>query len=283
MLLGFFAAQSHDLVDLVECPVLEPRIVAAMSGLKNLLYPLMSKRGEARVTITLTNAGLDISIEGIERVLSAKIRSELANGAAALGAARVSIELEPVYEALSPFLIFGSVEVAVPPGTFIQAVAEAERAMAGLVLDGLGKKKKVVDLFSGLGAFTFPIAERAKVAAIDTDKTAIAALAQGAKMSTGLKPVTTLVRDLFHEPLSALELNDYDGIVFDPPRAGAEVQSERIAKSKVTTVIAVSCNPATLARDARVLIDGGYTLEKVNPVDQFLYSPHIETVAVFRR
>jgi 23S rRNA (uracil1939-C5)-methyltransferase len=281
--LGFHEAQTHDLVDIAECPVLDPRIVAALPGLKTLLEPLVSRKGEARLTVTMTAAGLDVAIEDIERALSPGVRSGLARDAAKMGCARVSIDTEPIYEALIPFLVFGGAEVVLPPGVFIQAVGEAEQAMAGLILAGLGKVKSAVDLFSGIGAFTFPIAGRAKVLAIDSDKVAITGLAAGVKKATGIKPITTLVRDLFREPLSALELNEHDAIVFDPPRAGAEAQCKMIAKSKVKTVVAVSCNPATLARDARTLIDGGYKIESITPVDQFLYSPHIEVVAVFRR
>jgi 23S rRNA (uracil1939-C5)-methyltransferase len=283
MLLGFHEAQSHDLVDIAECPVLEPRIVSALSSLKKLLQPLVSRRGEARLTVTMSAAGLDVSIEGIERALSPELRSGLASQATAIELARVSIETEPIYEALPPYLVFGAAEVVLPPGAFIQAVAKAEHAMADLIVAGLGKAKTVVDLFAGFGAFTFPIAKRAKVLAIDSDKAAIEALARGAKRATGIKPVTTLVRDLFREPLSALELNEHDAVVFDPPRAGAEAQARMIAKSKLKAVVAVSCNPATLARDARILIDGGYKIDAITPIDQFLYSPHIEVVAVFRR
>ena len=231
----------------------------------------------------MTGAGLDVAVEGIERTLSSHMRSAIAKCATASSFARVSIEGDPIYEALPPFLVFGGAEIRIPPGIFIQAVGEAERAMTELIVAGLGKVKTVLDLFAGAGAFTFPIAARAKVLAVDSDKAAIAALATGVKTATGRKPIATLVRDLMREPLSRLELNEHDAIVFDPPRAGAEAQSQRIATSKVKTVIAVSCNPATLARDARILIDGGYKLESVTPIDQFHYSPHIEAVAVFRR
>jgi 23S rRNA (uracil1939-C5)-methyltransferase len=147
----------------------------------------------------------------------------------------------------------------------------------------VGKVKTAADLFCGVGAFTFPLAARAKVSAFDGDKSAIEALAAAVKKASGLKPISARVRDLFREPLSALELNEHDAIVIDPPRAGAEAQSQRLAKSKVKTVVAVSCNPATLARDARHLVDGGYKIESVTPVDQFVYSAHVEVVAVFRR
>jgi 23S rRNA (uracil1939-C5)-methyltransferase len=283
LLVGFHEAQSHDLVDISECPVLDPRIVTALPGLKTLIGPLVSRKGEARLTATMTASGLDVSIDDIERKLTPVVRAAIARDAAAMGCARVSIGDEPIYEALTPFLIFGAADVELPPDVFIQAVGEAEQAMAGLILAGLGKVKSAVDLFSGIGAFTFPIAGRAKVLAVDSDKVAITALAAGVKKATGIKPITTLVRDLFREPLSALELNEHDAIIFDPPRAGAEAQCKMIAKSKVKIVVAVSCNPATLARDARALIDGGYKIESITPVDQFLYSPHIELVAVFRR
>lgn len=283
VVLGFHKAQAHDLIDLAECPVLEPRIVAALPGLRILLKPLIAKRSEARVTVTMTAAGLDVAINDIEKTLTLPLRSELAKHATEMKIARFSIDGDPVYAALTPFLTFGTIEVPIPPGAFIQAVGAAETEMARLVVDGIGKAKKVADLFSGVGAFTFPIAARAKVLAGDSDKAAVAALAEGVRKGTGIKPVTSIVRDLFREPLSALELNEHDAVVFDPPRAGAEAQARMLAKSKVKTVVAVSCNPATLARDARTLIDGGYTMGTVTPIDQFHYTPHTECVAVFKR
>ena len=283
VVLGFHKAQAHDLIDLAECPVLEPRIVAALPGLRILLKPLIAKRSEARVTVTMTAAGLDVAINDLEKTLTLPLRSELAKHATEMKIARFSIDGDPVYAALTPFLTFGTIEVPIPPGAFIQAVGAAETEMARLVVDGIGKAKKVADLFSGVGAFTFPIAARAKVLAVDSDKAAVAALAEGVRKGTGIKPVTSIVRDLFREPLSALELNEHDAVVFDPPRAGAEAQARMLAKSKVKTVVAVSCNPATLARDARTLIDGGYTMGTVTPIDQFHYTPHIECVAVFKR
>ncbi|HPG89389.1 MAG TPA: class I SAM-dependent RNA methyltransferase [Hyphomicrobium sp.] len=281
--LGFHAAQSHDLIDIAECPVLEPRIIAAFAGLKRMLKPLINRRGEARATVTLTGAGLDVAVSDTDKALTIPLRSAIAKDAAALGLARFSIDSDPVYEALPPFLTFGGIDVRLPPGIFIQAVGAAEAEMARLVVDGLGKVKSVVDLFAGIGALTFPIAARAKVLAVDSEKTAIAALSDGVRKGSGIKPVTTLVRDLFREPLSALELNEHDAVVFDPPRAGAEAQARMLARSKVKTVVAVSCNPATLARDARILIDGGYKMGRVTPIDQFHYTPHIEAVVAFKR
>lgn len=281
--LGFHEAASHDLVAIEECPVLEPKFVSALPAIGKLIAPLLPKRDEARVTITSTKSGLDVEVDETERKLSPEIRTGLASGASAIGLARLVVGGDMVVETLKPFLTFGTAEVSLPPGVFVQAVEAAETEIAQRILAAVGKTKKVADLFCGLGAFTFPIAAKARVSAFDGSKPAIAALSDAAKKTSALKPISAVVRDLFREPLSPLELNEHDAVVFDPPRAGAGAQSQRIARSKVKTVVAVSCNPATLARDARHLVDGGYKIESVTPVDQFIYSAHVEVVAVFRR
>ncbi len=283
VVLGFHGAGSHELVDLAMCPVVDERIVAALPALRDLVSPLVSRRGELRATTTWTEAGLDIALEESGQTLTPEIRAHIAKVASQERFARVSISDDLAYEALAPFLTMGAAEVVLPPGVFLQAVAEAEVAMAELVVAAVGKAKKVIDLFSGVGAFTFRLAQQSKVFAADSDKVAIAALVAAARKTRGLKPIEAIARDLFREPLSGTELNAYDAICFDPPRSGAEAQAKMIARSKVKTVVAVSCSPATLARDVRILIDGGYKLESVTPVDQFLYSPHIEVVAVLRR
>lgn len=281
--LGFHQAQSHALVDVEECPVMRPELVSFLDRGKSLLQQLVSRRGEARVTLLAGPAGLDVAISGIAKTLTPQLRSAIAQDATAAGVARISIDGEPVFEALQPYLDFGGVDVPLPPGVFVQAVAEAESEMVRLVLGGVGKAKRVADLFAGVGAFTFPLARRARVLAVDSDRRAIEALAAGLRRAQGIKPVTPLVRDLFREPLSPLELNEHDAVIFDPPRVGAEAQARMLARSKVRTVIAVSCNPATLARDARLLIDGGYTMGAVTPIDQFVYSAHVEVVTAFTR
>lgn len=283
VVLGFHEAGSHRLVDVVECPVLSPAIVAALPGLRRLVGPLIPKIEPARVVVTATDGGLDVALEDIQKQLSAAALSRLAQDAAHMRAARISINGVPAFEAAAPSLAFGRASVVIPPGAFIQAVGEAEQAMAERILAAIGKAKSVIDLFCGVGAFTFRLSEKSRVAAFDSDPRSLEALSLAARRASGLKPIDVRPRDLFREPLSARELNDYDAIVFDPPRAGAEAQARMIAKSAVPTVVAVSCNPATLARDARILVDGGYNIESVTPIDQFLYSPHVEVVAVFRR
>ena len=155
--------------------------------------------------------------------------------------------------------------------------------MVRLALTATEKAKRVADLFCGLGTFTFPLARRARVLAVDSDAEAIAALTAAAKHAPGLKPIETKVRDLYRMPLAAKELDGFDAVVFDPARSGAQAQAEQLALSKVATIVAVSCNPGTLSRDVRILIDGGYALESVTPIDQFLYAAHVEAVAVLRR
>jgi 23S rRNA (uracil1939-C5)-methyltransferase len=188
-----------------------------------------------------------------------------------------------VIERVRPSLKMGEVDVAVPPGAFVQAVRESEGIMRALVLGASGRPKRVADLFCGIGTFAFALAGRARVLALDSDEPAIAALATAARHAQGLRPIEAKVRDLFREPLSPRELDPFEAVVFDPPRAGAQAQAQALAQSKVETVIAVSCDPGTLARDARILTDGGYAIADVTPIDQFVFSAHVEAVAVLRR
>jgi 23S rRNA (uracil1939-C5)-methyltransferase len=282
--LGFREEGQHRLVDLTECVVLDPAIVAAMPSLRELARSILPPRDSAgaRLIVTRLDHGLDVAFETDARVPAEGLQ-RVAQLAARAGILRLSIGGETIMSGTPPTLALGPATVLPPAGIFLQAVPEAERVMTQLILDALPKVKSVADLFCGLGTFTFALARRARVLAADGDKRAIAALTAAAKGAQGLKPITTMMRDLFREPLAARELDGFDAVVFDPPRAGAPAQCERLAKSKVKTVVAVSCNPATLARDARLLIDGGYKLERVTPIDQFIYSPHIEVVAVFRR
>jgi 23S rRNA (uracil1939-C5)-methyltransferase len=171
------------------------------------------------------------------------------------------------------------VKVKLPPGAFLQASREAETAMVDLVRDGVGPAKRVADLFAGLGTFTFALARTAAVDAFEADDAALTALAEAARKTPRLKPIRTFARDLFRSPLGPKELAPYDAVVFDPPRAGASGQAKELAASKVSKLVALSCNPGTLARDLRILVDGGYRITRVVPVDQFLFSPHIEVVA----
>jgi 23S rRNA (uracil1939-C5)-methyltransferase len=203
--------------------------------------------------------------------------------AARNGFARLTVENDAIVQSRRPLLMFGGVEVEPPPGAFVQAVAEAESAMVQLVAGAAGKAKRIADLFCGIGTFTFPLARQAHVLAVDQEEQAVAALRSAARCSRGLKPIEGKVRDLFRMPISAKELAGFDAVLIDPSRSGAAKQACQIAQSSVPAVIYVSCNPGTLARDVRILLEGGYALESVSPIDQFLYAPHVEAVAVLRR
>lgn len=283
VVLGFFEARGHEIVDLQECPVTASGIVRALPGLKRLVEPLVTQKFPVRLTVTLAANGLDVALEDLPAELPPEIRERLAREAAAASLARVTVAGDTLYQSTVPAVRFGGANVVLPPRAFLQAAPAAEAEMVRLVTAAAAGAKRVADLFCGLGTFTFPLAKRAPVLAVDGDKPAIAALQGAAKRAPGLKPIDTKVRDLFREPLAGKELEGFEAVVFDPPRAGAAAQAAALAASKVQTAIAVSCNPATLARDARILIDGGFKLEAVTPIDQFLYSPHVEAVAVFRR
>jgi 23S rRNA (uracil1939-C5)-methyltransferase len=238
---------------------------------------------ETRLTVLLTRGGLDISINHSARHLGPEAVAGLGRIAAEHRLARIAMNGDILLERTAPTLSFGGVDTVPPPGAFVQAAEAAELEIGRLVVDAIGRAKRVADLFCGIGTWTFPIARLSRVLAADGDQAAIDALSSASRRMQGLKPIETKVRDLFREPLSARELKDFDAVIFDPPRAGAKAQAERLAQSGVPLVAAVSCDPGTLARDLRILVDGGYRVESVTPIDQFLFSAHVEVVAVLRR
>lgn len=280
---GYRAEGSHDLVAIAECPVLVPEIVAALPALGRLARRLGTPGEALRFTVTATVTGLDVVIAGAAGKPTAEVRAAVSAIAETARLAAVTIDGEEIVSRARPQLDIAGVRVVLPAGTFIQASAAAEAAMRDLVIAAIGKARNVADLFCGLGTFALAIARRAKVLAADSDEAALSALGEARRMTQGLKPIATLRRDLMREPLSRKELEPYDCVVFDPPRAGAKDQARMLARSKVAKVIAVSCDPGTLARDLRILVDGGYIIEKVTPIDQFLWSSHVETVVVLRR
>ena len=283
VLLGFSRRLSHQIIDMQECPVLRERIVKVLPDLREMLGMLLTRKGEARVTLLDSLNGLDVSIEGVRDVSDPDLLTALAEFSARLDLARLTVDGEVLATRRSPVLEFGNVQAVPPSGAFVQATSEAEEVLVGHVLAACRDAPRVADLFCGSGTFALPLALRSEVLAVEMEEGALDAIENAVRQSQGLKPVETLRRDLFREPLIPMELDAFDAVVFDPPKAGARAQSMELAQSSVRTVIAVSCNPATLARDIRILIDGGYTLSNVMPVDQFLFSEHIEVVAVLER
>ena len=280
LLLGFSQAGSHHIVNITECPVVVPGIESRLDTLRVIGRALAVSAEPFRMTVTETLAGLDIAVEGIKAVSDRQRRMAIEIILGERGIARVSLNGDILIEPQKPELDFGGARVVPPPGGFSQASRKAEEAMAALVMAGLGKVKRVADLFAGSGTFSLRIARVAQVLAVESEGPALAALDKAARATQGLKPVAIEKRDLFRRPMMAQELKYIDAVVFDPPRAGAEAQARELARSAVKTIIAVSCNPLTLARDLRILVDAGYSLKSVTPIDQFLWTSHVEVVAV---
>ena len=287
VVLGFKARRSWRLVEVTECPIADPRLVAAFPALARVADPFLEHPKSAptlHVTATLT--GLDVDVTGVERRtggLSRDAQIRAIEAAAAADLARLSLAGDALVMARQPMVVFGPATVPLPAGGFLQASPPAEAAMVERTVAAVEGAKRVADLFCGAGTFTFPLATVAPVLAADGSAPAIAALKAGLGSATGLKPIAAEARDLFRRPLAPYDLRGCDAVVLDPPRAGAREQTAQLPGTKAHTVVYVSCNPATFARDARVLIDAGFRLERVTPVDQFLWSAHVELVGVFRR
>ena len=279
--IGFHAAKSHTVIDMHHCDVLTPGLFALVGALREKLEPLFGVGEAAELHVTETETGFDGVFRwraGLTPALTAALSSALAG----LGIARLTMGRDTVFETAPPKAMLGGVPVVLPPNPFLQPTAEGEAALQELVLKIVGKPKTVADLFSGVGTFALPLARKARVHAVEQDILALAALAAAAK-APGLKPVTTEVRDLFKLPLTPVELNTYDAVVLDPPRAGAQAQAGMLARSRVGTIAYVSCDAASFARDAALLVAGGYRIGPVTPIDQFLWSSHIELVGSFER
>ena len=285
--LGFKGRRSWRLTPIETCDIADPRLVAALPGLRRIAEPFLEHPKSApTLHVTLTLTGLDIEVSGVERKsggLSADARMRVAEAAAAADVARVTLAGEVVYEVRQAVVRMGDATVALPPGAFLQAVPAAEAAMVMFALEAAAGARRTADLYCGAGAFTFPLASVAPVLAADSSAGAIAALTSAAASAPGLKSIEARTRDLDRRPLLAEELKAIDVVLFDPPRAGAAMQCGELARSRVAKVVGVSCNPVTFARDARTLVDAGFRLDRLLPVDQFLWSPHIELVGEFSR
>jgi 23S rRNA (uracil1939-C5)-methyltransferase len=282
LMLGYHERLSHHVVDIKECPVLTPPLQARLGDIRAIAEPLVGASQPARLTVLLTAAGLDLDFKGTPSPGVLAI-AKLAEIAGAHGVARLCVDGDPIVTLAEPAIDIAGITLAPPPGAFVQASVEAETAMAGLVAEHLSGAKRVADLFAGIGTFALALARQAAVRAVEANEAALAALARAVRRASGLKLVETERRDLFVDPLSPKELEKFDGVVFDPPFAGAKAQAQTLAASKVPRIAAISCNPATFARDARILVDGGYVLERAVPVDQFVYSAETEVVGLFRR
>lgn len=272
---GFMRLRSHHLEDIDLCPILVPALAPAF----DIARAVAALAGDCDVAVTASDTGLDVMVKAERKLNGLKLGPLVQR----FGLARLSLNGEPVLAALPPLIRIGKAQVKLPVASFLQATAQGEHVLAELVSDHLQKARKIADLFCGIGPFALRLAERAGIVAVDFDRAGLAALEDAVRRTQGLKPIAVQRRDLFREPLIARELNAFDGVVFDPPRAGAEAQVRELAKSSVKRVVAVSCDAMTFARDASILVAGGYRLIAVIPVDQFVWSPHVEIVGTFER
>jgi 23S rRNA (uracil1939-C5)-methyltransferase len=278
---GFAAYRAHHVISIDRCPVLEPALDGALAAAWALAEGLGAMKKPLDIQVTATEGGLDVDVRG-SGPMPPQRATALARLAETHRLARLTRHGELIAQRAAPMVRIGKAQVELPPGSFLQATAEGESVLARLVAEHVGKAKAIADLFCGVGPFALRLAERARVVAMDADAAAIAALRQAAP-APGLKPVEADARDLFRRPLLPAELKRFEAVVFDPPRQGAEAQARELAASKVERIVAVSCNAATFARDARILVGGGYRLTAVTPVDQFRHSAHVEIVGKFER
>jgi 23S rRNA (uracil1939-C5)-methyltransferase len=291
IVLGLHKQRSSEVIDLTECLVLHPRLMGLMEPLRALLLRLRGIRREASVVINLLESGPDMLLR-TDAALTLEDRMALTGFAAAHGLPRVSQVLgndvpETIALLRPPTTALSGVAVRPPPGAFLQATAEGERAIIDAVLRGMPAKRtsrtRVAELYAGCGTLTFALANVVRVAAFEGDMATHVALTQAINQGAMAGRVEALRRDLARQPLSAKELAAFAAVVLDPPHGGASAQIAQIAAAGVPTVVYVSCNPATLSQDARVLHGSGYTLAAVTAIDQFLWSARLESVSVFRR
>jgi 23S rRNA (uracil1939-C5)-methyltransferase len=279
---GFMAARSHDLVAIDHCPILVPALTRAAPDVARALAAAVNLRKPLDIQVTATEGGLDVDLRGLGP-LADRERQILVQLAERLNLARLSLHGELIVERRPPVLVMGRARVVPPPGGFLQATAAGEEALAGIVAEACAGRKRVADLFAGCGTFTLRLAESSEVHAVESHAPALAALDKAFRGTQGLKRITTETRDLFRRPLLPLELDRFDAVVFDPPRAGAEAQTRQIAASKLRRVVAVSCDAGSFTRDLSILITAGFTVHNIISLDQFRHSPHMEIVGILKR
>jgi 23S rRNA (uracil1939-C5)-methyltransferase len=282
VLIGFHARASHDIVDMRVCRVLTPGLFGLVEPLREIMSEILRGNETAELHVTEADNGFDLAFRW-KRKPSPALVTQFAQWASRNSVTRIVSGEDIVVELAAPVLRIGGVDVRLPANAFLQPTRRGEVYLQKQVAELLSGAKSIADLFAGCGTFTFALAPEAKIHAVEFEAPMLAALSNAAHAAPGLKPVSTEKRDLFKVPLTVKELNAFDAVVLDPPRAGAVVQVARLAGSNVRRVAYVSCNAESFARDARPLIDAGYQMGNVIPVDQFLWSEHIELVASFMR
>lgn len=282
VLLGFNAEKSHRVIDMRECFILRTELFALVEPLRKLMGELIGPRGNGGVRMTLTDQGADILLENVS-VEGLSATEELTQFASTYRLARLALDdgfgPQTVWEPDPVTITLGGVPVSLPHGAFLQATAEGEEALVAAVREAVGPGRIVADLFAGLGTFALALPGRILAAEGARD----AALALKAAANRAQRQIFVDHRDLFRRPFQVQEMNRFEAVILDPPRAGAKEQVDILAGAEVPRIAFVSCNPSTFARDAKTLIHGGYKLEWVKPVGQFRWSTHVELVGFFSR
>ena len=281
-LLGFHMRGSETILPVPHCQLLDPALVAAFPALEAIVRLGGTRASEMQLTITRSAAGPDVTVSGAKQP-DAELRLNLARLAETYGFSRLTWGDETVALRAPPSVKFGPAMVTPPPGAFLQATDHGEASLVAAVTEAVGPAGKVADLFAGCGTFSLPLTRQAEVLAVEGDAAMTAAMVKGWRGVQGLRRLTAETRDLFRRPLEPDELKGLDAVVIDPPRAGAEAQTGAIARAGVPVVVMVSCNPATFARDARILVAAGYRIDWIQPVDQFRWSAHVELAARLSR
>jgi 23S rRNA (uracil1939-C5)-methyltransferase len=281
--IGFHGRRSHRIVPISNCAVITPGLQNLIAKLAPLIEIAAPATDALTVTVLETMTGYDVALTGVARAFPADGRVRSVQVAGEIGLARLTINGELAMERTAPALQTGTALLTPPAGGFVQASLASEAMMLNLVREALGDARRIVDLFAGSGTFSLPLASQAAVHAVESEDGALASLDRAARRAQGLKPVTTERRDLFRRPMTRDELKRFDAAVIDPPRAGAEAQTREVAASSLKRVAMVSCNAQTFARDLRLMIDGGWRIKRITPIDQFLWSPHVEIVAQLAR
>jgi 23S rRNA (uracil1939-C5)-methyltransferase len=283
---GFNDFHGQQVVDLAECPVMLPALVALIAPLRRVMAVILKPGAAADAVLNGTATGIDLGLILPEdpdlRALEILAEFAQVQDLARLWWRRGGGPILPIAERRKPQVRLGDIAVDFPAGGFQQATDAGETALVAAVGDAVTGATRLADLFAGIGTFTLSLSRGRTVHAVEGDQAALAALDRAGRREA-LTGLTSSRRDLEARPLGVAELVAYDAVIFDPPRAGARAQAGELARSSVPVVVAVSCNPASFARDATILIAGGYRLESITPIDQFLWSPHLELVAVFRR
>ncbi len=279
---GFYGRASDTVIEVPGCQLVEPELLAARDIAEALAELGGSRKATLAVTVTTSRVGLDVSVTG-GKPIDGPLRITLAALCDSSGFARLTWDDEVIAQRAPPVQRFGNADVCPPPGAFLQATAHGEAQLLAAVQEAVQGAKRVIDLFAGCGTFTLPLAQNAEVFAVEGDAQMMAAMDKGWRMAKGLKTVTHAARDLYRRPLLPDEFNKYDAVVMDPPRNGAEAQTAEIISSGIKRIAYVSCNPVTFARDVSQLSAGGFTLDWVQPVDQFRWSSHVELAAQLSR